>query len=68
MSGTKPIKRGSFGSHLDEVVRHFPYDHAAGTAEKPKVSERELREKRDIHALLFEQAWQLDGETDVREG
>jgi hypothetical protein len=60
-------KQGSFGGHFDELVKHFPHDedNQGGTR---RVGSRELQEKRDIHALLFEQAWRLDRESggDVR--
>ena len=51
-------KKGSFGAHFDELVRHFPRDAPADR--EPPRDARELQEKRDIHALLFERAWQVD--------
>ena len=66
MPDKRPIKKGSFGAHFDEVVRHFP--HAALPSGQQRSSEeaRALQEKRDIHALLFERAWQLDREPQVK--
>lgn len=51
-------KKGSFGGHFDELVTHFPEP-------EPKPDDRsgdnrKLKEKLDIHALLFEQAWRMD--------
>ena len=51
--------KGSFGAHLDEVVKHFP-DEARQAADRRKRDARELREQRDIHALLFEKAWRME--------
>jgi len=53
-------KKGSFGGHFDELVTHFP--DAQPEADDSSEADRKLREKLDIHALLFEQAWRLDGE------
>ena len=53
-------KKGSFGGHFDELVTHFP--DAQLEPDDSSEADRKLREKRDIHALLFEQAWRLDGE------
>ena len=61
MTGKRPIIKGSFGGHFDELVKHFPNDGPKGQAQAR--NERELKEKRDIHALLFEQAWRLDGDS-----
>jgi hypothetical protein len=54
----RPRKKGSFGSHLDELVELFP----PHDAQDPRPSERsaELQEKIDIHARLFERAWAMD--------
>jgi hypothetical protein len=60
MPGRRPIKKGSFGGHFDELVKHFPHERP-----KPRdcdEEQRALKEKRDIHALLFERAWQLERE------
>jgi hypothetical protein len=54
--------KGSFGGHLEELVKHFPQEIAplAPEAAKPKVDRQRLKEKIDIHALLFRMAWELD--------
>ena len=59
MTGNRPIIKGSFGGHFDELVKHFPHDQKPA---EPR-DERELKEKRDIHALLFERAWRMDGDS-----
>ena len=51
-------KTGSFGAHLDELVKHFPRETKAKRS--PARDSQNLKEKRDIHALLFERAWQLE--------
>jgi hypothetical protein len=62
----RPTIRGSFGGHFDELVKHFPHDESKTQAKARE--DRELIEKRDIHALLFERAWRMDGGKDEREG
>ena len=62
MTGKRPIIKGSFGGHLDELVKHFPHDDQAQPP--PPADKRDLQDKRDIHARLFEQAWRLEGERD----
>jgi hypothetical protein len=52
------IQKGSFGSHFDELVVQFPL--AAQVDDKPSGRSRELQEKIDIHARLFQRAWRLD--------
>jgi len=54
--------KGSFGSHLDELVTQFPAREDRLREGKRNHGGRspELQEKIDIHALLFERAWQLD--------
>ena len=51
-------KTGSFSAHLDELVKHFPRETPAKRSTPP--SERTLKEQRDIHAILFERAWQIE--------
>lgn len=63
MSGERPTKKGSFGGHLEELVKHFPHERASRA--KPKaVDRRSLQEKLDIHAVLFQRAWQLERDGD----
>ena len=63
VSGERPTKKGSFGGHLEELVKHFP--QGAPSSAKPKaVDRRALQEKLDIHAMLFERAWQMERDGD----
>jgi hypothetical protein len=59
VDGKRPRKSGSFAGDIGELIKHFP-DEARELGSKP-MDARELQEKRDIHALLFEQAWRVDG-------
>ena len=62
MPHTRPVRKGSFGAHFDELVKHFT--HTPRSAEPARASPEpvnsELKEKLDIHAMLFERAWSLD--------
>jgi len=58
MGSQRPDNKGSFGGQFDELVRHFSHDLPKRPAKA--VDKRELQDKRDIHALLFERAWNLD--------
>jgi hypothetical protein len=47
-------RKGSFGDHLDELVKHFPEDQdqqRRGDAGEPD------KEKQSIHDRLFEKSW-----------
>lgn len=55
-------KKGSFGGHLEELVKHFPHEATVRKPDRPKVDPRVLKEKIDIHTLLFEMAWRLDAQ------
>jgi hypothetical protein len=59
MPGRRPVQKGSFGGHLEELVKLFP-DHQPTPPEPPHTRSKKLQEKIDIHALLFERAWELD--------
>jgi hypothetical protein len=59
MPWRRQVKKGSFGGHFDELVRHFP-EHNTTSESRAHQRPRELQEKLDIHALLFEQAWEVD--------
>ena len=58
MPHRRTFKKGSFAGHFDELVTHFPHDQAKPT--RRARDDRELREKLDIHAALFEQAWRME--------
>ena len=67
MPHRRPSKDGSFGGPLDGVVKHFPHEVATRKADRPKakIDSRTLKEKIDIHALLFQQAWGLEHDKDA---
>ena len=67
MTRRRKVKKGSFGAHLEEVVKHFPAHARESRSEPPKRNAESLRETRDIHTLLFERAWQLDQADSRRE-
>jgi len=61
MPHTRKAEKGSFGSHFDELVAQFAAGEtraSLGSTERP----RELQDKVDIHAALFEHAWKLDAD------
>ena len=62
MPGSRPRKKGSFGGHLEELVKHFPDEVATMKAVQParNIDRRALKEKIDIHARLFQMAWQVE--------
>jgi len=57
----RPRKKGSFGSHLDELVALFP-EHEPQTKRSQSDRDAALQEKIDIHARLFESAWGMDAD------
>ena len=59
VNGNRPRSSGSFAGDIGELIKHFPQD--ARELGSRTMDARELQEKRDIHALLFEQAWRVDG-------
>jgi hypothetical protein len=63
MPHQRRVKKGSFGSHFDELVARFPAseERPAPPAHPPKRDPK-LQERIDIHAQLFERAWQLERE------
>jgi hypothetical protein len=58
MPHRRTIKKGSFAGHFDELVTHFP--DAQVQPKKRARKDRKLKEKLDIHALLFEHAWRME--------
>ena len=61
MPHRRRVQKGSFASHLDELVARFPEGEPAAPrgGSTPKRSP-ELQEKIDIHALLFARAWEIE--------
>ena len=58
-------EKGSFGGRFDDLVKHLSHELPA----RPKpIDKRELQDKRDIHALLFERAWNMDRKKPDGEG
>ena len=55
MPGRRQIRKGSFGSHFDEVVKHFPHEKPETRLDggKDKSSDQDA----SVHDKLFESAW-----------
>jgi hypothetical protein len=63
MPHRRRVQKGSFASHLDELVAKFPEGEPAAPRGRPAPKRSpELQEKIDIHALLFARAWEIDEE------
>ena len=61
MPHRRRVHKGSFASHLDELLAKFPEgEPAAPRASRSPKRSPELQEKIDIHALLFARAWEID--------
>jgi hypothetical protein len=56
MPHRRPPKKGSFGAHFDELVKHFHHDRPA-----PKPGDEDGRpakgDRDNVHDRLFESAW-----------
>jgi hypothetical protein len=50
-------KKGSFGGHFDELVKHFPHEQREQPAGK---ANRASKDERSVHDRLFERAWRKD--------
>jgi hypothetical protein len=53
MPRKRPVKKGSFGGHFDELVKHFPNDLPTKAQPQPNPT----TDLRDVHDRLFEGAW-----------
>jgi len=55
MPKRRQVKKGSFGSHFDEVVKHFPHEKAdiRPVGGKEKSGDQDA----SVHDKLFERAW-----------
>jgi hypothetical protein len=63
MPHRRRVQTGSFGSHFDELVVRFPaHEEPRASGDRPVKRSPKLQEKIDIHAWLFQQAWQVEGE------
>jgi hypothetical protein len=52
MPRKRPVKKGSFGGHFDELVKHFPNDRPAKAEAQPDLK----TDLRNVHDRLFESA------------
>jgi|tagenome__1003787_1003787.scaffolds.fasta_scaffold20986730_1 hypothetical protein len=66
MPRRRQYKKGSFDSHFDEIVRHFPNDPPQPTAHQTKPKRECQRKQRSVHDLLLEKAWNHAREEDQR--
>ena len=61
MPHRRRVQKGSFDSHLDELLAHFPASETASSTNNAARERPEgLQEKIDIHALLFDRAWKVE--------
>ena len=60
MPHRRPLRRGSFGSHFDELVVHFPSEGHSKPSDASAGRSQELQDKIDVHRLLFERAWGME--------
>ena len=56
MPGKRPIKKGSFGGHFDELVKHFPDERPKPRPGKHKAGPK-AHDHGCVHDRLFESAW-----------
>ena len=56
----RPVRKGSFGGHFDELVVVFPDPPEPQRRENRGARTADLQERIYIHAKLFKRAWQLD--------
>jgi hypothetical protein len=62
MPHRRRVQKGSFGGHFDEMVKHFYHRTSPTMLKQSNEADGSLRDKLDVHARLFERAWQLDRE------
>jgi hypothetical protein len=55
MPRKRPVKKGSFGSHFDELVKQFPNEQPTPKADGDGKKSRS--DGRHINDRLFESAW-----------
>jgi hypothetical protein len=58
MPRKRPVKKGSFGGHFDELVKHFPNDLPAKAEPQPDPK----TERGNVHDRLFESTWRQASE------
>lgn len=54
MPGKRPVKKGSFGGHFDELVKHFPEERPGA---RPDKTGGKNGGDDKIHDRLFESNW-----------
>lgn len=52
MPAKRPVRKGSFGGHFDELVKHFPNDRPAKAQPQPNPK----TDLGDVHDRLLESA------------
>jgi hypothetical protein len=55
MPHRRKVRKGSFGSHFDELIDRFPKD--GDTADPADKDESERKDRRHVNDRLFESAW-----------
>jgi hypothetical protein len=68
MPRRRQYKKGSFDSHFDELVGHFPNHPPQPTSDqaKPKRERQRQRKQESVHDLLLEKAWNHARDEDQR--
>jgi hypothetical protein len=61
MPGKRPVKKGSFASHFDEVVKHFPHEESPEHGEADECR-KPPKDDGNIHDKLLEGAWRKAAE------
>lgn len=56
MPHRRRVKKGSFGGHFDELVKHFNEK----PSQSPEKDEDASKDERNVHDKLFESAWRHD--------
>lgn len=62
MPHRRRVQKGSFGGHFDELVKHFPAEDRKQPAGESATRSRELQDRIELHAQLFDWAWKMDDE------
>lgn len=61
MPHRRRVQKGSFGGHFDELVKYFPAEGGQRQeVAEPSARSKELQDRIDLHAQLFDWAWKLD--------
>jgi hypothetical protein len=62
MQHRRPVGKGSFGGHFDELVKLFPGNRS--DADSDERAEPKRDDARGAHDRLFERSWRKDREGD----